>query len=190
MGAEHAAQAVELAALTGPGPFGLRTLELGDYVGVFDQGRLVAMAGERAFASPWREISGICTHPDFQGSGLAWRLTARLLRHQLARGEMPFLHVMSDDLGARSLYQRMGFRDYRESVVRVIRAETPCPEWRRTWTSDRRPGRAWRQPRQRARVRFTPAPSAPISNNVSTISVTARPRSAGALQASATPWQK
>jgi predicted GNAT family acetyltransferase len=38
----------------------------------------------------------------------------------LQRGETPFLHVMRANVVAHSLYQRMGFADHRESVVRVI----------------------------------------------------------------------
>ncbi|HTN50384.1 MAG TPA: GNAT family N-acetyltransferase [Burkholderiaceae bacterium] len=120
LGAEHAAQALELAQLTRPGPFGLRTIELGDYFGYFRGNRLVAMAGERMQAGPLREISGVCTHPDYQGRGLAKKLMLKLVRRQLLRNETPFLHVMSANTGARGLYERMGFRNYRESVVRVI----------------------------------------------------------------------
>jgi hypothetical protein len=36
---------VELAKLTEPGPFRLRTLELGTFFGILDAGRLLAMAG-------------------------------------------------------------------------------------------------------------------------------------------------
>lgn len=117
---EHVAQALELTALTRPGPFGPRTLELGAYFGYFDGDRLVAMAGERMFAGSLREVSGVCTHPDFQRQGLARKLMRKLVRQQLRRGETPFLHVMRENLGARSLYQRMGFRTYREAVVRVV----------------------------------------------------------------------
>jgi ribosomal protein S18 acetylase RimI-like enzyme len=121
LGPQYAAQAVELAALTRPGPFGPRTIELGDYFGYFDgAGRLVAMAGERMAAPGLREISGVCTHPDYQGRGLARRLMEKLLLRQLARGETPFLHVMSANTCAHELYLRMGFRDYRETVVRVV----------------------------------------------------------------------
>ncbi len=120
LGPEHAAQALELTALTRPGPFGPRTLELGAYFGYFDGDRLVAMAGERMFAGSLRELSGVCTHPDFQRQGLARKLMRKLVGQQLRRGETPFLHVMRENLGARSLYQRMGFRTYREAVVRVI----------------------------------------------------------------------
>jgi ribosomal protein S18 acetylase RimI-like enzyme len=96
LGPAHASQALELATLTQPGPFGLRTMELGEYLGCFDGQRLVAMAGERMHAGPFREISGVCTHPDFQGRGLAQRLSAH------------------------RLYERMGFRDELASVCRVI----------------------------------------------------------------------
>jgi ribosomal protein S18 acetylase RimI-like enzyme len=117
---EHVAQALELTALTRPGPFGPRTIELGAYLGYFDRDRLVAMAGERMFAGSLREVSGVCTHPDFQGQGLARKLMMKLIGQQLRRGETPFLHVMRENNGARSLYERMGFRNYRETVVRVV----------------------------------------------------------------------
>lgn len=116
----HAPDALRLATLTHPGPFGLRTIELGDYFGIFDGDDLVAMAGERMHAGPYREISGVCTHPDWLGRGYARRLMLLLLRRQLARGQVPVLHVMSDNTRARGLYRSMGFRDYLETVVRVV----------------------------------------------------------------------
>lgn len=116
----HAAAALELAALTRPGPFSLKTMELGEYVGVFDEGRLVAMAGARTCAGGFREISGVCTHPDFRGQGLAKSLVVKLVRRQMRRGEIPFLRVMRDNDHAYRFYRRMGFRDYRESMARII----------------------------------------------------------------------
>ncbi len=120
LGLPHAAQAFALTQLTQPGPFGPRTIELGEYLGCFDGERLVAMAGERMQAGALREVSGVCTHPDFQGRGLARRLMLELIRRQMQRGETPFLHVMRDNDGAHRLYRRMGFRDDCETVVRVV----------------------------------------------------------------------
>ena len=117
---EHASQAVELAKLTNPGPFGIRTPELGDYFGYFDGGRLIAMAGERMCAGDLREVSGICTHPDFQGRGLAKKLTLKLVRLQMERGLTSYLHVMSHNTTARGLYEKIGYRNYLETAVRVI----------------------------------------------------------------------
>lgn len=120
LGLAQAAQALALAELTRPGPFGPRTVELGEYFGCFEEGRLVAMAGERMHAGPWREISGVCTAPDRQGRGLARRLMRKLIRREMQRGERPFLHVMSGNTGAWQLYERMGFRRHLETPVRVI----------------------------------------------------------------------
>jgi predicted GNAT family acetyltransferase len=110
-----------LAALTKPGPFAERTFELGEFYGVFEGDRLVAMAGERMQAGNLHEVSGICTQPDYQGRGLARRLTLLLVRRQLARGEIPFLHVASSNARARALYERLGFRLDREVPLRIIR---------------------------------------------------------------------
>ncbi|MBX3607736.1 MAG: GNAT family N-acetyltransferase [Piscinibacter sp.] len=123
LGDAHAARALALAELTRPGPFGPRTIELGEYFGCFEDDRLVAMAGERMHAEALREISGVCTLPSHQGRGLARRLMLKLIRRQMQRGEQPFLHVMRENTGARALYEKMGFRNYRESVVRVV---SPC----------------------------------------------------------------
>jgi ribosomal protein S18 acetylase RimI-like enzyme len=120
LGPEHVAQVLALVALTRPGPFGPRTPELGEYFGCFEDGRLVAMAGERMRAGVLREISGVCTHPDFQGRGLARRLMTKLVWREMQRGETSCLHVMRDNRKAAGLYERMGFRLHRESVVRVI----------------------------------------------------------------------
>jgi ribosomal protein S18 acetylase RimI-like enzyme len=120
LGAEHAAQALELALLTRPGPFGPRTIELGEYFGLFEGAELVAMAGERMAAPGLREISGVCTRPGHQGRGHARRLMLKLIRRQLLRHETPFLHVMRANEAAHGLYLRMGFRDYCETVVRVV----------------------------------------------------------------------
>jgi predicted GNAT family acetyltransferase len=82
------------------------------------------MAGERMRAGALREISGVCTHPDFQGRGLARRLMQLLLRRELQRGELPFLHVLRDNRAAHDLYARMGFHDHCELTVRVLSRPT------------------------------------------------------------------
>ena len=112
-------QVLALVDLTHPGPFGPRTIELGDYFGILDGGRLVAMAGERFHAERLHEISGVCTHPDYQGRGHARRLMRKLIRGQMTRGEIPVLHVMRDNTVALELYKRMGFRIHLESPVRM-----------------------------------------------------------------------
>ena len=78
------------------------------------------MAGERMKMPGLSEVSGVCTHPAFQGRGLARRLMQKVARLQLARNQVPFLHVMSVNATARRLYERMGFRRHQQLGVRVI----------------------------------------------------------------------
>ena len=105
-----------LVELTRPGPFAVRTVELGGYVGVFDGDRLVAMAGQRLAPPGFREVSAVCTHPDFRGRGLAAGLTALVAQRILDRGERPVLHHASDNDPARRVYEAIGF-EFRRQVV-------------------------------------------------------------------------
>jgi ribosomal protein S18 acetylase RimI-like enzyme len=117
---EHHAEMLEFARGLNPGPFGIRTPELGEYFGYFEDGKLIAMAGERMEAGEFREISGVCTHAEHRGRGIAAMLTLKLVHRQMQRGLTPFLHVMAANSGARGLYEKLGFRNYLETNVRVI----------------------------------------------------------------------
>lgn len=99
-----------LTALVYPHYFRPRTMELGRYLGIVDHGRLVAMIGERMAMPGLRELSAVCTHPDFLGRGLARRLLARACNDVFDDGAAPFLHVSPDNTRARELYERNGFR--------------------------------------------------------------------------------
>jgi ribosomal protein S18 acetylase RimI-like enzyme len=106
---DHAPAMFELATATKPGPFQVRTHELGRFSGVFDGDRLVAMAGERMHLPGYREISAVCTDPIARGRGLAAALTAHVATGIIADGEQPILHVAGDNHNARRVYERLGF---------------------------------------------------------------------------------
>jgi len=109
-----------LVELTRPGPFVVRTVDLGGYVGLFDGTTLVAMAGQRLAPPGYREISAVCTHPDFRGRGLAAGLTTLVAQRILERGERPFLHHAVDNEPARRVYEALGFELRREVTWRVL----------------------------------------------------------------------
>ena len=120
--ARDGAAAQALVELTKPGPFGARTLELGRYVGAFERGALVAMAGERLRLPGHVEISAVCTHPAHRGEGLARRLIAAVAQGVFDRGLVPFLHVFADNAGAVAAYCTMGFATRRVMHLAVIEA--------------------------------------------------------------------
>lgn len=110
LGSADADDMLDLTRKTKPGPFGKRTGEMGNYIGIRDRGRLIAMAGERMHVDGYVEISAVCVDEDHRGEGLAGRLVNVLRREIEQRGETPFLHVLSDNVSAIRLYERLGFQ--------------------------------------------------------------------------------
>ncbi|MDE2155509.1 MAG: GNAT family N-acetyltransferase [Xanthomonadaceae bacterium] len=106
----HRADVLALTALVYPHYFRPRTMELGRYFGIYRDGRLAAMIGERLGTDACQEISAVCTHPDFLGRGYARRLVAQLSNDNLARGRLPFLHVSRQNRRASRLYEQLGYR--------------------------------------------------------------------------------
>ncbi|MCU1366128.1 MAG: family N-acetyltransferase [Ilumatobacteraceae bacterium] len=102
---------VALVQLAEPGPFRRRTIELGGYVGFFEDGRVLAMAGQRVGLAEHTEISAVCTHPDARRRGLAGAVTAAVARNIRAEGRTPILHVAQNNVGAKRVYERLGFID-------------------------------------------------------------------------------
>ncbi|WP_218016158.1 GNAT family N-acetyltransferase [Sphingobium abikonense] len=116
LGEADAPDMLVLALLTRPGPFRARTHRLGRFIGVREQDRLIAMAGERMRMPGFAEISGVCTHPDHRGRGLAGHLMRRIARHMQDRGETPFLHAYASHDRTIALYRSLGF---------AVRAQLP-----------------------------------------------------------------
>lgn len=116
LGAADIAEMLALVDLTKPGPFRRRTIELGSYIGIRSEARMVAMAGERLWIADFREVSAVCTHPDVQGRGYARALVSRVVNGMLRARQTPILHVESANKRAIDLYRTLGF---------AVRAEFP-----------------------------------------------------------------
>jgi GNAT superfamily N-acetyltransferase len=111
---------LELVALTHPGPFRPRTYTLGTYLGIRIDGRLAAMAGQRIHLPGWREVSAVCTHPEFQGRGYARALVTRLDAMIRDEGLTPFLHVEESNVRAQEVYAALGFVERKRLPLLVI----------------------------------------------------------------------
>lgn len=107
---KDAAEMFALADLTKPGPFTYRAQALGDFFGVKENGRLIAMAGVRFKHPGLHEVSGVCTHPDVRGRGLGRLMMEFMCGKIFAEGDQPFLHTFSDNAQAIALYEKLGFK--------------------------------------------------------------------------------
>lgn len=105
-----AAEMLALAELTKPGPFTARAQALGRFWGVKNEGRLIAMAGERLKQPGFIELSGVCTHPDCRGHGLGRSLSVFVANAIAAGGDVPYLHSYATNADAIRLYESIGFR--------------------------------------------------------------------------------
>lgn len=122
LGADDVEDMLALVEVAQPGPFTRRTWELGGYVGVRSQGRLVAMAGERMHPQGWGEISAVATHPDHRRQGLAELVVRAVAAGIVGRGDLPVLHVATSNVGALRLYSTMGFLGRRTIRFQAVRA--------------------------------------------------------------------
>jgi predicted GNAT family acetyltransferase len=120
---EDAPEMLELATLTEPGPFLARTHTMGTFLGIRIGARLAAMAGERMRFPGYTEVSGVCTHPEFRGRGLARCLSAAVVAGIEARGDQAFLHAWKTNHSAISLYEGLGFKVRTEVNVAVLRRD-------------------------------------------------------------------
>lgn len=123
---------LDLVSRTRPGPFLPRTIEMGDYLGIRREGKLVAMAGERLTLPGWTEISAVCTDPASRGQGLASRLVRAVAAGIRAKGSTPFLHTAAGNTNAIRLYESMGFQIRKKWTMTLAliptASDTPTPQ--------------------------------------------------------------
>lgn len=105
----HKQEMQELVQKVLPGYFAPDTYQLGNYYGIWEDGQLAAMAGERMRVTGMCELSAICTHPQYTGRKYAQHLITALCNNNLDKGIIPFLHVSDTNERAVKLYEFMGF---------------------------------------------------------------------------------
>ena len=124
LGAADVPDMMALVELTKPGPFGLRTHELGTFLGIKIDGQLVGMTGERMKPGNYTEMTAVCVHPSHRGRGYAQALLGAVASQIVARGEVPFLHVFSSNASAIALYRRQGMEIRGRLHVTVLQKRT------------------------------------------------------------------
>ncbi|PSL30940.1 GNAT family N-acetyltransferase [Chitinophaga ginsengisoli] len=113
---EDVEEMLALVTLVQPGFFYKNTPKLGPYYGIYQEGQLVAIAGERTRINGMVEVSAVCTHPSFTGRGYAQQLVAHIMNKNVVEGNELYLHFLTSNERARKVYERLGFRDRRAIV--------------------------------------------------------------------------
>ncbi len=107
-------QVIDLVNLVQPGFFRLKTMDMGDYSGIFKNGKLVAVTGERMQLDGFSEVSAVVTHPEYIGKGYAKQLVGHVTNKVLGEDKIAFLHVSASNQRAIRLYENAGYRVRRE----------------------------------------------------------------------------
>ena len=102
-------QLESLINLVQPGYYKRDTRLMGDYYGIYENGQLVSVTGERMRMHALTEISAVVTHPDFTGRKYAQQLIAFVSNKNLHAGNIPFLHVAETNERAIRIYEHLGF---------------------------------------------------------------------------------
>jgi ribosomal protein S18 acetylase RimI-like enzyme len=104
-----------------PGYYLLHTNRLGHYFGIFKDGRLVAMAGERLCMDGLTEVSAVVTHPAYTGRGYAQQLLTHIHKKHLEEGNVSFLHTGASNERAIKIYELLGYEKRRIMPVTKIK---------------------------------------------------------------------
>lgn len=110
LGDEDFSAICSLLEMTWAAPVSQGMKSVQSFWGLERNGQLIALAGRRFEHLHYAKISGVCTHPDYRGQGLAKALTAHLTHLIRADSKIPYLHVHASNTAALSLYETLSFR--------------------------------------------------------------------------------
>ncbi|PKA99217.1 FR47-like protein [Flavobacteriaceae bacterium MAR_2009_75] len=103
----------DLVWLVMPGYYRKRSFDMGQYFGIFKNGKLVSVTGQRMQTNHFIEVSAVVTHPDHTRKGLAKQLIAHTTKEILKENKTPVLHTNKGNL-AIPLYEKLGYEITRD----------------------------------------------------------------------------
>lgn len=104
----HIDEIYDLIWLVMPGYYKKRTYEMGKYFGIFKNGKLVSITGQRMQTDYFIEVSAVVTHPNYTRKGLAKQLITHTTKEILKENKTPILHTNKGN-SAISLYEKLGY---------------------------------------------------------------------------------
>ncbi len=106
---EHVDEIYDLVWLVMPGYYRKRTFDMGDYYGIFKDGKLVSITGQRMQTTDFIEVSAVVTHPDYTKRGYAKQLVHFVTNEIIKVNKLPILHTNKGN-PAIGLYQKLGYK--------------------------------------------------------------------------------
>lgn len=103
----------KLIWLVMPGFYQKKSFELGNYYGIFKNGQLVSITGQRMQTDSFIEVSAVVTHPDFTNKGFAKQLVAHTTKEILKQNKLPILHTNKGN-PAIKMYEKLGYKITRD----------------------------------------------------------------------------
>ena len=106
--------------------FDSRMIETGKYLGYFNSGMLVGIAGIHVYSPEYRiaALGNIATHPDFRRRKIAYKLTSALCTDLKNSVDLIGLNVKSENPAAIKCYENIGFEiksSYDECYIRNVK---------------------------------------------------------------------
>jgi predicted GNAT family acetyltransferase len=98
-----------------------RIQKLGQFLGIREDSKLVAMGGLRLHIAGYREITTVATLPGHEGRGYATAIVRGLVERIRSRADQPFLTVRTDNTRAIEIYRRLGFKERTRLYSQTIR---------------------------------------------------------------------
>jgi len=110
---EYVDEIYDLIWLVMPGYYQKRTFEMGKYFGIFKEGKLISITGQRLQTNDFIEVSAVVTHPDYRKRGYGKQLVAHTTNEILKEGKIPILHTDKGN-SAIPLYKNLGYQVTRD----------------------------------------------------------------------------
>lgn len=120
---DHADKLRELYRLSGTPAWTPNAMDLGPFYGIIEEdGTISAVAGVHYMTSYGTEIGNVATHPDYMRKGYAAACIKAVVDEVLKTSEIIILHYFDENVPAKKLYEKMGFRYSDADPVYFVRA--------------------------------------------------------------------
>ena len=110
---KHIDEVYNLIWLVMPGFFQKRGFDMGKFFGIFKDGKLVSISGQRMQSDDFIEVSSVVTHPEYTKRGLAKQLIYYTTKDIIKDNKLPILHTNKGNL-AIPLYEKLGYKVTRD----------------------------------------------------------------------------